>query len=69
MSSRHSQPVIHVHFQLTEVVLHTLISRFRFEPAEGVDVQWYMYNFATPVVAEKPSLPLKVTLLVDQIDS
>lgn len=47
-----------------EVVLYVLISRFRFEPAPNADVHWNMYNFATPVVDDKPSLPLKMTMLV-----
>ncbi|KZV60478.1 cytochrome P450 [Peniophora sp. CONT] len=47
-----------------KVVLYVLISRFRFEPAPNADVHWNMYNFATPVVDDKPSLPLKMTILV-----
>ncbi|VDB91029.1 unnamed protein product [Peniophora sp. CBMAI 1063] len=46
-----------------KVVLHVLISRFKFEPPASADIQWCMYNFATPTVDGKPSLPLKVTML------
>jgi len=53
-------------FAETEIkaVLYALLSRMKFEPSE-TPIVWNMYNFATPTAqgSNRPSMPLKVTLL------
>ncbi|KAF8483513.1 cytochrome P450 [Russula ochroleuca] len=47
-----------------KAVLYVLLSRMKFGPS-GAPITWDMHNFATPTVqgGNKPSMPLKVTLL------
>ncbi|KAF8504447.1 cytochrome P450 [Russula emetica] len=53
-------------FAETEIkaVLYVLLSRMKFGPSD-TPIVWNMYNFAAPTVqgGNKPSMPLKVTLL------